>query len=210
MRHTEVGIISIAGIGTLLFLVGSFLAFQTWRGERAAIGIDLYTGLNSDPIAQMRMKQVAIDLKGPKDARLWELEADRLIKLDIDANAAKAREALSQAKQLAPMRQSIRMRETYLALRKPQSPDTFSELFKSWYRLAPHDVTIQDWRLSIAAAGWRRLTPETRQLALADAEALCMRWGRKRTIEFVGMAGPEPVLATALRLERVKQKCLGN
>lgn len=200
----------IAGIGTMLFISGGFLAFQTWRAERAAIGIDLYSGLANDTMAKARMDQAALELKEPRDARLWELEADRLIKLNLDENAAAARRALGLARELAPMRPSIRMREAYLALRKPESPDTFNGLFVSWYKLAPHDVTIQDWRLSIAAAGWSRLSSEARVMALADAEALCMRWGRQRTVEFVGAVAQGPAIATALRLERVKQKCIGG
>lgn len=210
MRSTGVGVIGIASIGTIVAIAAGFLAFQTWRSERAAIGLDIYAGLAKGPTAQAKMDQAALDLKQPRDARLWELEADRLLKLNLDANAAAAREALSYARQLAPMRPSIRMRETYLALRKPQSPDTFNHLFISWHKLSPYDVTIQDWRLSIAAAGWNRLSPEARLLALSDAEGLCLRWGRKRTIDFVGAVAPDPALATALRLERVKQKCAGG
>lgn len=210
MRSRVVIIIGIVSFGTILTFAGSFLAFQTWRAERAAIGLDLYAGLPKGPIAQAKMDQAALDLKQPRDARLWELEADRLIKLNLEANAEAARVALNKARQLAPMRASIRMRETYLALRNPQSPDRFNELFKSWHQLAPYDVTTQDWRLSIAAAGWNRLDPEARLLALLDAEAQCMKWGRKRTIEFVSDIAPSAALATALRLERVKQKCAGN
>jgi hypothetical protein len=210
MRNVGVSIIGIATIGTALVLGGSFLAFQTLRGERAAIGLDIYAGLDMGPIAQARMEQAAFDLKEPRDARLWELEADRLLKLNLQDNATSARVALKRAREMAPMRPSIRMRETYLALRKPESPDTFNDLFMSWYKLAPYDVTIQDWRLSIAAAGWDRLGPEARLLALADAESLCMRWGRPKTIEFVGTFGQGPALATALRLERIRQKCAGG
>lgn len=210
MRSVRVGVIGIASIGTLLTSAGGFLAFQTWRSERAAIGLDIYAGLAKGPTAQAKMDQAALDLKQPRDARLWELEADRLLKLDLDANAAAAQQALNHARQLAPMRPSIRMRETYLALRKPQSLDTFNDLFTAWHRLAPHDVTLQDWRLSIAAAGWDRLGPAARLLALSDAENLCRRWGRKRTVEFVRVVAPRPALATALRLERVKQKCAGE
>lgn len=210
MRDTKLFIVWIAGIGTVLFIGGVFLAFQTWRSERAAIGIDIYAGLADGPTAKSKMDQAAIDLKEPRDARLWELEADRLLKLNLNGNATAAREALNQARQLAPMRPSIRMRETYLALRKPETPDRFNDLFVQWYKLAPYDVTLQDWRLSIAMAGWNRLNSEARRLALSDAEALCMRWGRQRTIEFVAAAGQGPSLATALRLERVKQKCAGD
>ena len=210
MRSTEVGVIGIASIGTILAFAAGFLAFQTWRSERAAIGLDIYAGLAKGPTAQAKLDRAALDLRQPRDARLWELEADRLLKLNLDSTAAEAREALNHARHLAPMRQSIRMRETYLALRKPQSPDSFSDLFISWNKLAPYDVTIQDWRLSIAAAGWNRLSPEARLLALSDAEGLCMRWGRKRTIDLVRAFAPDPALATALRLERVKQKCAGE
>lgn len=210
MRTIGIGTIGITTIGTALVIAGSFLAFQSWRGERAAIGLDIYAGLALGPSAKAKMDQAAFDLKEPRDARLWELEADRLIKLNIDANATAAREALRRARQLAPMRPSIRMRETYLALRKPEKPDKFNDLFLAWYRLAPHDVTLQDWRLSIAAAGWARLAPEARLLALADAENLCMRWGRQKTLDFVAAAGQGAALATALRLERAKQKCAGG
>jgi hypothetical protein len=210
MRGAGISTIGIASVGTLLAIAGSFLAFQTWRSERAAISLDLYVALAKGPVAQAKMNQAILDLKQPRDARLWELEADRLLKLDLDGNAAAARAALNQARDLAPMRPSIRMRETYLALRMPESPDTFNDYFMAWYKLSPHDVTIQDWRLSIAAAGWNRLSPEARLLALADAEDLCMRWGRARTIDFVNAIANAPALATAFRLERVKQKCLGG
>jgi hypothetical protein len=210
MRAVRVEVIGIASIGTGLTLLGFFLAFQTWRSERAAIGLDVYAGLAKGPNAKAKMDQARTDLKPPRDARLWELEADRLMKLDLERNAVAVRDALSHARDLAPMRPSIRMRETYVALRQSESPDMFNDLYMSWYKLAPHDVTNQDWRLSIAASGWDRLGPEARRMALADAEDLCMRWGAKRTIEFVATVAPGPALAAALRLERVKQKCAGD
>ena len=201
---------SIAVVGLAISAAGSFFTYQSWRAERAAIGLDLYASLPPGATAQAAMSRATYDLRLPRDARLWELEADRLLKISLEENAASARAALTRARLLAPMRSSIRMRETYLALRKPESESSFNEHFLEWHRLSPHDTTMQDWRLAIAASGWVKLNPEARDRALSDAEDLCLRWGKQRTIQFVNGTGADAGLATALRLERDKQKCVGG
>jgi len=202
--------IGIAVVGLAISAFGCFFTYQSWRAERAAIGLDLYASLPLGATAQAAMSRATYDLRLPRDARMWELEADRLLKISLEENATSARVALRRARLLAPMRSSIRMRETYLALRKPESGTSFNQHFLEWHRLSPHDTTMQDWRLAIAASGWTRLEPEARDRALNDAEDLCLRWGKQRTIQFVNSSGSEAGLATALRLERVKQKCVGG
>lgn len=210
MSRTEYLKGGIVVVGLAISAAGCFFTYQSWRAERAAIGLDLYASLPPGAAAQSAMSRATYDLRRPRDARLWELEADRLLKISLEENAASARVALKRARSLAPMRSSIRMRETYLALRKPESAKSFNEHFLEWHRLSPHDTTLQDWRLAIAAAGWVQLNPDARDRALSDAEDLCLRWGSQRTIRFVTSSGAEAGLATALRLDRMKQKCIGS
>ena len=210
MSRTEYLNGSIALVGLAISAAGCFFTYQSWRAERAAIGLDLYASLPPGATAQAAMSRAAYDLRLPRDARLWELEADRLLKMGLEENADSARAALRRARLLAPMRSSIRMRETYLALRKPESAESFNEHFLDWHLLSPHDTTMQNWRLAIAASGWAQLDPKARDRALSDAEDLCLRWGKQRTVQFVNSSGADAGLATALRLERVKQKCVGG
>jgi hypothetical protein len=198
---------SISLCGLILALAGSFLAHQSWRAERAAATLDLYSGLSDSPETPVWMAQIKSDLAPPRDARILELEAERRLRANGLSDSKAAFKLLHQAQGLAPARPSIRMRQAYLALREPQSTGDFNRYYAQWYTLAPHDTTLQVWRMTIAAAGWDRLTPQARLMALADAEDLCRRWGRAKTLEIAGSGGAAPKLATALRLEREKAKC---
>jgi hypothetical protein len=200
-----VGIIGAGGAAILL--AGAFLSFQSWRGERAAATLDVYSGLPEAREAKTWLAQIQSDLSAPRDARMWELEAERIIRANGLSNAKAAQAALEKAQAMAPARPSIRMRQTYLALRQPETAQSFNAYYAKWHQLAPHDTTMQVWRLTIAAAGWDRLDPQSRQMALADSEDLCLRWGRKKTIEIASGGGAAPQLATTLRLERQKNKC---
>ncbi len=198
---------SISLCGLILAVAGSFLAHQSWRAERAAAILDLYSGLSDSPETPVWMAQIKSDLAPPRDARILELEAERRLRANGLSDSKAAFKLLHQAQDLAPARPSIRMRQAYLALREPQSTGDFNRYYAQWYTLAPHDTTLQVWRMTIAAAGWDRLTPQARMMALADAEDLCLRWGRAKTLEIAGSGGAAPQLATALRLEREKAKC---
>ncbi|MCZ8208774.1 MAG: hypothetical protein O9270_11365 [Aquidulcibacter sp.] len=198
---------SIGLCGLILTAAGFFLAHQSWRAERAAATLDLYSGLSDSPETPVWMAQIKSDLAPPRDARMWELEAERRLRANGLSDSKAAFQFLRQAQNLAPARPSIRMRQAYLALREPQSTGEFNRYYIDWYTLAPHDTTMQVWRMTIAAAGWERLTPQARLMALADAEDLCLRWGRAKTLEIAGSGGTAPQLATTLRLEREKAKC---
>jgi hypothetical protein len=200
-------LIGIVGTGgAVILLAGAFLSLQSWRGERAAATLDLFSGLPDAKDAKTWLAQVKSDLSAPRDARMWELEAERITRANGLSDSKAALAALERAQSLAPARPSIRMRQAYLALRQPGTVPSFNSHYKSWHQLAPHDTTMQVWRMTIAAAGWDRLDPQSRLLALADAEDLCLRWGRQKTIEIASGGGTAPQLATALRLEREKNK----
>lgn len=207
MAQTRILAVCIGLVGSFLTSSGLFLAYQSWRAERAATTIDLFSGMPDSPDAPVWLAQAKFDLAPPRDARMWELEAERRLRANGLSDSKAAFQLLHKAAALAPARPSIRMRLTYLALREPETAEDFNRYFTQWYKLSPHDTTMQVWRLTIAAAGWERLDPNARLLALADAEDLCLRWGRAKTLEIAGTGGPAARLATALRLEREKQKC---
>ena len=189
--------------------VAVFQYYQSYRAEVAAVSLDLFAGLPNSPVARARFAATRDQLALPRDARLWELEAERRLRLGGPNAIDSAADALAVAAQKSPVRSSIRMRQAYVASRLKTAGADMSRRIEQWYEVAPHDVSMQTWRVTLAAREWANLRPQARLLIMQDAEDLCVRLGSARVIEMFGEGGGEPRMAAALRLSRTDTKCAG-
>lgn len=197
----------IGVVSVICAIMGGFFYHQSARGEAAAVNLDLYAGLPNSPVARARFKATRDQLALPRDARLWELEAERRLHLGGHNAIESAADALAVAALKSPARSSIRMRQAYVASRLTTAGADMSRRIEQWYEVSPHDMSMQEWRVALAAREWASLRPQARLLIMQDAEDLCLRFGRARVVEMFGQGGGEPRVAAALRLARTSITC---
>jgi hypothetical protein len=201
--------IAVGLLGGLCSAFGGFQYYQSYRGEVAAISLDLHASLPDAPLARARFVATRQQLAQPRDARLWELEAERLLRLGGPQALENAADALTLAAKKSPVRSSIRMRQAYVASQLKSAGADMSTRIEQWYEIAPHDLSMQSYRVALASRAWQDLRPQARLLIMQDAEDLCIRYGKQQVIDMFGEGGAEPRTAAALRLSRVGSKCVG-
>lgn len=191
-------LVSVAG---LISLTSSFLAWQTFRAERAAKMIDMpiFSG------GQQSYDQwVRNQLKEPRDARIWDVLSSYQASL---GDFAAAIESSQKAVTIAPAQPWARMRLSYYLALTGKDPARLNQALNEWQATAPHGGQTQPWRLAIATNRWNVLTPKTRALALQDAEDVCVQSGLRRTLDLARKGQVAAYAAIKSRLERISRPC---
>jgi hypothetical protein len=191
-------LVSMAGLAGL---TSSFLAWQTFRAERAAKMIDM-------PIFQIGHQDydqwVLNQLDEPRDARMWDvLSSYQASRRQYSA----AIESSQKAVRLAPAQPWARMRLSYYLAQSGNDPTRLNQALSDWHATTPHGGQTQAWRLAIATNKWDVLTPTTRELALLDAEDVCVQSGLKRTLDLAQKGQVAAYAAVKSRLERISRPC---
>ncbi|OYU77553.1 MAG: hypothetical protein CFE32_05185 [Alphaproteobacteria bacterium PA3] len=191
-------LISVAG---LVGATSGFLAWQTFRAERAAHMIDMPIL----PTGQQNYDQwVTNQLQAPRDARLWDvLSSYQASRGQYDA----AIESSQKAVALAPAQPWAWMRLSYYLAHVGKDPARLNKVLADWQTAAPHARQVQVWRLAIATNKWDVLTPETRALTLLDAEDVCVQSGLQRTLDLAQKGQVAAYAAVKSRLERMGRPC---
>lgn len=191
----------LIGTAALVAVTAGFLAWQTFRAERAAEMIDMPIF----PIGQQGYEDWVLNqLKEPRDARMWDVlssyQASR-------GQLAAAIESSQKSVAMAPAQPWARMRLSLYFAQIGADPARLNQSLNDWYATAPHGGQTQAWRLAIASAKWDALTPKTRALALLDAEDVCVQSGLKRTLDLAQKGQITAFAAIKSRLERISRPC---
>ncbi len=193
---------------TGLFVIPAvFLASLSMRADAASLGLEVFKAQPDNPLAQDRFKDVEALLAPPRDARLLELESVRLQRLGTADARQKAAILTKEAIAAAPARPTLRMHDAFI-LAQLETPDlVFAQKLQVWHELAPHDGATQPWRLALGLSKWDAMSPSVRTLLLDDAEDVCVRSGKKRTLELAQIGSPSAQMALGLRLGRMTRAC---
>lgn len=206
MKNTTLPTIMI--ILTGLFVIPAvFLASLSMRADAASLGLEVFKAQPDNPLAQDRFKDVEALLAPPRDVRLLELESVRLQRMGTPDALQKAAILTKEAIAIAPARPTLRMHDAFV-LAQLGTPDlVFAEKLQVWHELAPHDGSTQPWRLALGLNKWDAMSPSVRTLLLDDAEDVCVRSGKKRTLELAQIGTPSAQMAVGLRLGRMTREC---
>jgi hypothetical protein len=206
----------VLGLGFVVFSASGFLGWQSARAESAGPRLDVFLRQPNNEAALTQFAAVRRMLDAPRDARLWELEAVRLLNyhqiapklgLPVGSEAVRAYGSALRAIQLAPARPTLRMRAAFASVAYGGPDDELNQRIQDWHAVAPHHGATQAWRLALAVRQWDRLTPQSRALILADSEDVCVRSGARRTLELVRQGADSAYFAISSRLARMTRTC---
>ena len=193
---------------TGLFVIPAvFLASLSMRADAATLGLEVFKAQPDNPLAQDRFKDVEALLAPPRDVRLLELESVRLQRMGTPDALQKAAILTKEAIAAAPARPTLRMHDAFVLAQLGTWDMVFAEKLQVWHELAPHDGSTQPWRLALGLNKWDAMSPSVRTLLLDDAEDVCVRSGKKRTLELAQIGTPSAQMALGLRLGRMKREC---
>ncbi|MEN9873134.1 MAG: hypothetical protein RL186_31 [Pseudomonadota bacterium] len=207
MTSQQTGPLTLSFIAACFAAAASFLAWQSLRAEAAAVRLDVYKSQRDNPLAIQQLAATQALLAEPRDARLLELESVRLQRLGDKMALREAAALAARAIDQAPARPTLRMHEAFVLAQLNASDALLNQRLTVWHNLAPHDGVTQPWRLALGSSIWSKLGPATRGLLLSDAEDVCVRSGKKRTLDLAQVGQPSARLAIALRLERMARAC---